>query len=671
MRKNWIIKPYDKAAENAIAAGAGLSRVTAAVLAARGFTDAESARGFISPVPAAEPDPFLMTDMSKAVGRIRAAMENGETIGIIGDYDVDGITATATLYKYFTGAGVKSVYHIPSRDGEGYGVSKDTLLMLKQKGCSLVITVDCGITAVDEAEYCKLIGLDMIVTDHHEVGDVIPDAVAVINPKRPGDAYPNSKLSGVGVAYKLALALGIDDHLEEYTAFAALGTLADMMPVTGENRTIIIKGMNYIQSGVNVGLTELMNKAGVSASRFNSFSVSFILAPRMNAAGRIESAETALKLLLEDDSYAAGLIAEKLCALNKTRQETEAEIFRQAVETVESDPGYLNDNIIVLYNENWHQGVIGIVAAKITEKYEKPAILFTLANGTGKGSGRSVSGFSIHKAVSACSDLLTNFGGHEYAVGLGIEIDKIPEFRKKINEATSHIEILPRKLEIDAEIYPDELSTDTVKSINVLEPYGEGNPQPVFVLRGARISHMKIVGERHTRVSLRCGKYGYDAIYYNALPDGLDVATGDDADVAFSLGINEYNGQENLQIVIKDVSHAGSFEEDMARFEQVKQSGSLDDESDMPRFSDFERVYRALLRLNSDRIRPDAFAAELSVSGEPISALKLLIILSVFSELSLVNVVRDGASLAVAVVKDAPKTDLDNSVLLRRLKHND
>ena len=671
MRKNWIIKPSDKSAENAIMTGSGISRVTAAVLAARGFSDADSARGFIFPAPAADPDPFLMTDMEKAVRRIRAAMENGETVGIIGDYDVDGITATATLYKYFTRAGVNAVYHIPSRDGEGYGVSKETLLMMKQKGCSLVITVDCGITAVDEAEYCKAIGLDMIVTDHHEVGDVIPDAVAVINPKRPGNAYPNPKLSGVGVAYKLALALGVTDHLDEYTAFAALGTLADMMPVTGENRTIIIKGMSCIQSGVNVGLSELMNKAGVSASRFNSFSVSFILAPRMNAAGRIESAETALKLLLEDDSYAAGLIAEKLCALNKTRQETEAEIFRQAVETVESDPTFRDDNVIVLYNDNWHQGVIGIVAAKITEKYEKPAILFTLANGTGKGSGRSVSGFSIHKAVSACSELLTNFGGHEYAVGLGIEIDKIPAFRKRINEVTSHIEIMPRQLEIDAEIFPDELSVDTVKSVSTLEPYGEGNPQPVFVLRDARISHMKIVGERHTRISLRCGKYNYDAIYYNALPDGLDVSAGDDVDAAFSLGINEYNGQENLQIVIKDVSHAGTFDEDMERFELVKQSGRLPDAGDMPRFADFERVYRALLRLNGNRIRPDAFAAELSNGGETISVIKLLVILSVFSELSLVNVTNDGDALTVSVVKDAPKTDLDNSVLLRRLKHND
>ena len=671
MRKNWILKTSDKNAEHSLISELQVSRVTASILASRGFKNTAQADEFIHPKPVCGPDPMLMTDMSAAVERIRSAMSAGETVGVIGDYDVDGITATAILYKYFSRAGVNVIYHIPSRDGEGYGISNETLLKMKQRGCSLVISVDCGITAVEEAEYARSIGLDLIVTDHHEVGDVIPDCVAVINPKRPGDAYPYNKLSGVGVAYKLISAIGIADHEDEYVAFAALGTLADMMPVIGENRNLIIKGMQYICSGVNTGLSQLMDKAGVSPKRFNSFSVSFILAPRMNAAGRIESAETALSLLLEDDEYTAALIAEKLCALNKTRQETEAEIFRQAIETIENDETYKDDSIIVLYNENWHQGVIGIVAAKITEKYEKPAILFTLANGTGKGSGRSVSGFSIHKAVSDCSELLTNFGGHEYAVGLGIEIDKIPEFRKRINDITSPIDIPARQLEIDTEIYPDELSLETVQEIRSLEPYGEGNPQPVFMHRNAKLTYLKVVGEKHTRVSLRCGRYSFDAIYYNMMPEMLDVSSGEDVDVAFTLGINEYNGQENLQIIIKDISPAGTFEADMERFGSVKANGRLEDVNDYPEFSDFECVYRALLRLGNASIRPDAFAAELSASGETISTLKLMIILSVFSELSLVNVENNGSSLDVCVVKGAPKTDLNRSELLRRLKQND
>ncbi len=670
MRKNWIVKSADKNAERSFMSDLGLSRVTASVLASRGFSDVSEAKEFLSP-EIAYTDPMLMTDMDKAVERIRSAISSRETIGIIGDYDVDGITATAILYKYFTRAGVNTVYHIPSREGEGYGISKDTLGTMKERGCSLVISVDCGITAVEEAEYARSIGLDMIVTDHHEVGEVIPDCVAVINPKRPGDTYSNQKLSGVGVAYKLVSAIGVSDHDDEYIAFAALGTLADMMPVSGENRRIIINGMQYIRSGVNVGLTELMNKAGVSPSRFNSFSVSFILAPRMNAAGRMESAETALKLLLEDDAYTAGLIAEKLCSLNKQRQETEAEIFRQAISMIDGDDSYNDDNIIVLFNENWHQGVIGIVAAKITEKYEKPAILFTLANGTGKGSGRSVSGFSIHKAVSECAEMLTNFGGHEYAVGLGIETGRIQEFRKRINDITSHIEIPVRRLEIDAEIYPEELSIATVRDIGVLEPYGEGNPQPVFIIRDAKLTYMKVVGEKHTRVTFRCEVHSFDSIFYNTLPETLDVSVGDTVDIAFALGINEYNGQENLQIVVKDISSAGTFDEDMERFRKVETSGVLEDGNDFPYFSDFERVYRALLRSGNGSLRPDAFAAELSAGGEKISTLKLLIILSVFSELSLVNISNSGSSLEFSVIKDAPKTDLTRSELLRRLKQND
>ena len=671
MRKNWILKTSDKNTVDSFISELHISHVTASILASRGFKDPVQADEFVHPKPVSEPDPMLMTDMNAAVKRIRSAMSHGEIIGVIGDYDVDGITATAILYKYFSRAGVNVFYHIPSREGEGYGISNETLMKMKQKGCSLVISVDCGITAVEEAEYAKAIGLDLIVTDHHEVGEIIPDCVAVINPKRPGDAYPYNKLSGVGVAYKLICAIGIPDHTEEYIAFAALGTLADMMPVTGENRNLITKGMQYICSGVNTGLSQLMNKAGVSPKRFNSFSVSFILAPRMNAAGRIESAETALKLLLEDDEYTAGLIAEKLCALNKTRQETEAEIFRQAIEAIESDEEYKDESIIVLYNENWHQGVIGIVAAKITEKYEKPAILFTLANGTGKGSGRSVSGFSIHKAVSDCAELLSNFGGHEYAVGLGIEIDKIPAFRKKINALVSPIDIPPRQLEIDAEIYPEELSIETVRELKSLEPYGEGNPQPVFLLRDAKLTYLKVVGEKHTRISLRFNGYGFDAIYYNTTPEMLDVSSGDSADIAFTLGINEYNGQENLQIVVKDISPAGTFEADIERFRSVKASGVLEDMNDYPEFSDFECVYRALLRADNPSIRPDAFAAELSANREPISTLKLMIILSVFSELSLIKINNTGLLLDVSVIKGAPKTDLNHSELLRRLKQND
>lgn len=672
MRKNWKVKHSDSEAVKALMSEMNISRPLADILVSRGYDSSSIASDFISPENSVEYDPFLLKDMNEAVDRIRNAIKNRETIGIIGDYDVDGITATAIIYKYLHYAGVSVKYHIPSREGEGYGINIETLKKMKALGCSLIISVDCGITAIEEVEFAKTLGVDMIITDHHEVGENIPDAVAVINPKRPDDPYPFSKLSGVGVAYKLASALGIENHKEEFIAFAALGTLADMMPVTGENRKIIIDGMKFIQQGVNIGLSELMSKSGVSSNRFNSFSLSFIIAPRMNAAGRMENAETALKLLLEEDAYTAGLIAEKLCSLNKLRQETEAEIFKQAVQILENDDSYKNDKIIVLYDEKWHQGVIGIVAAKITEKYEKPAILFTSANGNGKGSGRSVTGFSIHKAVSECGELLTKFGGHEYAVGLGIEIGNIQAFREKINKIAECITIEKRSLIIDAELFDNEISFNTVEQLSLIEPFGEGNPQPIFLVKDLKLAYMRVVGEKHTRMSFKKAAYSYDAIYYNNTPDSLDVYLGDRVDVVFSLSVNEYNGSENLQIVIKDISPTYNFIEVYEEFQEVCVSGNISDRADIPDFPEFELVYKTIAKLSAAEHKPMELLEEINKrSSNEISTLKLLVILSVFAELSLIDFKLEHNRIYVSVVKNAEKTSLDKSELLRRLKENE
>jgi len=672
MRKNWKVNTSNTDVVASLMKELDISRPLASVMASRGYTSPTFVKDFLLYDDTKETDPYLMKDMHKAVERIRKAVENNETVGIIGDYDVDGITATAVLYKYFNYLNVNTKYHIPSREGEGYGINTETITAMKACGCSLIISVDCGITAISEVEFAKSIGVDMIITDHHEVGEEIPDAVAVINPKRADDGYPFSKLSGVGVAYKLVCALGIDEHKEEYVAFTALGTLADMMPVVGENRKLIIEGMKYIKQGVNLGLSQLMLKAGVSHNRFNSFSLSFVIAPRMNAAGRLESAETALKLLLEDDEYTAGIIAEKLCVLNKMRQETEAKIFKQAVERLEGNSSYKNDKVIVLYDESWHQGVIGIVAAKITEKYEKPAILFTSANGNGKGSGRSVSGFSIHKAVSECSDLLTKFGGHEYAVGLGIEVEKIEDFRRKINEVASEITLEPRSLVIDSELYEDEISFDTFEQISSIEPFGEGNPQPIFLIRDMKLAYMRVVGEKHTRISFKKSAYSYDGIFYNNTPNSLDVQLGDKVDVVFTLSINEYNGTENLQIVVKDISAAGDFSQVYDDYLNACASGKLENPKDIPEFSDFESVYRVVSKFSELKAKPYDVLDEINrKASTEISMLKLLLILSVFSELMLMNFSADDSLLSVSVIKNAEKTSLDKSQLLRSLKENE
>lgn len=674
MKTNWKIKNNNEVAVQQLMDSIGVSRVMASILSARGYNSAKSAELFINPMNNQEYDPFLLTDMSKAVDRINKAFANNETIGIIGDYDVDGITATAVLFKYFKSKNIHVEYHIPARDGEGYGINNATIENFKNIGCSLIISVDCGITAISEVEYAKSIGIDVIITDHHKCGEEIPDAIAVVNPKRNNDNYPFPHLSGVGVAYKLVQALGNSINTDEYTAFTALGTLSDMMPVVDENRKIISSGLKNISNGINIGISKLVEKSGVQLSSFNSYSVSFIVAPRMNAAGRMETAETALKLLLEEDENKASDIAEKLCALNKERQDTEADIYNQAVTMVDNDPSYKDDKILVLFDENWHQGVIGIVAAKLTEKYHKPSILFTSANNTGKGSGRSINGFSIHKAVSDCQNLLTKLGGHEYAVGLGIDIQNIPLFRAKINENNSDVIFEDKTIIIDSEIYPHELSLGIAREVHSIEPFGEGNPQPIFVMKNVLFEEVRLVKDKHTKIGLKYNNLFFDAIFYNKKPDEIDANLHDKIDVVFTVGINEYNGMENLQIVIKDISLSNTLSDACNEFSQVVRTG-LCSSIDYPEYYDFEYIYKAFARYakNTDYKpfieRADILADKLNNTSTVVfTPVKLMLVLAIFSELSFMDVKIENGSIFVNVKKEPQNKKLDESRLYRSLK---
>lgn len=676
MKSSWVLKNYNKVTVQQLMDGLNVSRVMASVLVARGYDSSDSAHSFITPSLKQEYDPFLLTDMGRAVDRIKAARSDNEKIGIIGDYDVDGITATAVLYKYFKSIGLPAEYHIPARDGEGYGINLKTLDDFKDHGCKLIISVDCGITAIEEVKYANSIGLDVIITDHHECGDTLPNAVAVVNPKRQNDAYPFSKLSGVGVAYKLVQALGDVDNIDEFTAFTALGTLSDMMPVIDENRWIISEGLRCIREGINIGITKLVEKSGATLSAFNSYSVSFIIAPRMNAAGRMETAETSLKLLLSDDETEASEIAEKLCLLNRERQDTEAEIYSQAVEMVENDPSYKNDNILVLYDEKWHQGVVGIVAAKITEKYHKPTILFTCANNSGKGSGRSINGFSIHKAVCECQDLLTKLGGHEYAVGLGINICDIPEFRKRINDNNKDVVFWEKSLAVDSEIYPYELSLGIAREVSHIEPFGEGNPQPVFLMRNMIFDEVRLVKEKHTKIGMKFNNLFFDAIFYNKRPEDLGVCLHDRIDVVFTVGVNDYNGIENLQIVIKDVSLSNTMEDALSEYENVLKTG-LCGADDYPEYYDYEYIYKVFARYAKNTEyktlveRADVLADKLNNGNSAsFSTVKLLLVLSVFSELSFMNFENNNGVLHINVVKEPQNKKLEESELYRSLKQD-
>ena len=474
----WQIKTADPAAEQALA-GAGCGALLRRVLAARGCTDPAEVQALLG-AGAELSDPFLLRDMDKAVARIEQAVENEETIVIYGDYDVDGISATAILYECLSSMGAHVRCKLPTR-GTGYGLTRPALESLAEKGFKLVVTVDNGISAIEEAACAKELGLDLIVTDHHLPGETLPDAVAVVDPKRADDESPFKDLCGAGVAFKLCAALeGCEpaDLLEMYGELVALGTVADVMPLVGENRTLVREGLALLQDTMRPGLQALMENAGVAGKPVTADTVSYSLAPRLNAAGRMDNAAVALKLLLCTDEAQAAGIAARLAEINTERQQTEQEVFAAAQKTLEADPARQRDRVLVVSGEDWHPGVIGIVAARLMEKYNRPAIVISLQNGEGRGSGRAPDPFDLHGALAGCAQYLTRFGGHAAAAGVEIEEEKLPAFRQAINAwAAEHA---PRhgapELKLDAAVQLSELTLPNVQELSRLAPFGRGKP---------------------------------------------------------------------------------------------------------------------------------------------------------------------------------------------------
>ena len=497
----WQLKKADPAAETSLA-GAGCGVLLRRVLAARGCTDPAAAQALLGQ---GEPlsDPFLLTDMDKAVVRIQEAIENEELMVIYGDYDVDGISATAILYECLTSQGAHVRCKLPTR-GSGYGLTRAALESLASKGFKLVVTVDNGISAVEEATCAKELGLDLIITDHHLPGDTLPDAIAVVDPKRLDDESPFKDLCGAGVAFKLCAALeGCDpaELLEMYGELAALGTVADVMPLVGENRTIVREGLSLLQDTMRPGLHALLESAGCGGKPVTADTVSYSLAPRLNAAGRMDNAAVALKLLLCGDEDQATGIAERLAEINTERQQTEQEVFAAAQKTLEADPARQRDRVLVVSGEDWHPGVIGIVAARLMEKYNRPAIVISLQNGEGRGSGRAPDPFDLHGALAGCAQYLTRFGGHAAAAGVEIEEEKLPAFRQAINAwAAEHA---PRpgapELKLDAAVQLSELTLPNVQELSRLAPFGRENPMPVLLVCDAMIDGIWPMGAEGCR----------------------------------------------------------------------------------------------------------------------------------------------------------------------------
>lgn len=520
--------------------------------------DEEKIEEFLEPKRQNFHDPFLMPDMEIAVNRIIKGIENKEKIIIYGDYDVDGITSITVLKSFLEDRGIQVGQYIPNRLDEGYGLNKVAIEKIVNEKYDLMITVDCGISGIEEIKYANSLGLEVIVTDHHEVGENLPEAIAVVDAKRKDNQYPCRDLAGVGVAFKLIQAIGMKLGLEEkeylkYLDIVCIGTISDIVPLVGENRVITKLGLRLVEQTKNMGLKSLLMSSGYK--NIDSTCISFGIAPRINACGRMGHADEALKLFLSNDIYEVNELTKKLNEYNTIRQQKEKAIYEDAVRQIEENKLYENSSIIVS-GENWHHGVIGIVSSKITDLYFKPSILLCNEGELSKGSGRSIPGFDLHEALMKCQDEIERFGGHAMAIGITIKKDNFHEFSKEFEKITREAkidEIVPI-INIDAKINLSDINKEIVESLKLLEPFGEGNKTPIFAFKSLKIDSIRALSEgKHIKMTLKDENTIINAIGFNLghLTDEFKI--GDKIDVVGTLEINSFNGVDSLQIGIKDV----------------------------------------------------------------------------------------------------------------------
>jgi len=558
MKKKWEYYEQDESLVEKIASKHNISKLLARILVNRNIVEDEEIKVFLEPKRNNFHNPFLMLDMEKAVNRIIEAINNKEKTIIYGDYDVDGITSITVLKKFLEERELEVDYYIPNRLEEGYGLNKQAIQDIASKGYKLMITVDCGISGVEEINLANSLGIETIITDHHEQLEELPEAYCIINPKRKDNTYPFRGLAGVGVVFKLIQAISMKLELEEkeylkYLDIVCIGTISDIVPLIDENRVIAKLGLMLVKVTKNIGLKQLINAS--SCKEISSGMVSFGIAPRVNASGRMGKQEEALKLFLTNSNQEAKEITDKLNEYNLQRQEKEKYIFDQAIAELEGK-NIEELNSIVLAGENWHHGVIGIVASRITEKYFKPTILICLEGDEGKGSGRSVPGFDLHDALVQSADYLKKFGGHEMAVGLSLERKNIEEFKKyfeKIAE-NQNVKQIVSVINIDCEITKKDLKKEIVEELKMLEPFGEQNKQPLVVYKNLKIASIRALSEgKHLKLALRDENDIIDAIGFNIGELSEHYLIGDKIDVVGNLEINSFNGQEKVQINIKDI----------------------------------------------------------------------------------------------------------------------
>ncbi len=665
--KEWKI-PYTRPEIPAALLEAGYMPLLAAVLALRGITEPKEAGAMLSGGAEALHDPMLMQGMEAACRRIALAVERSEALAVYGDYDVDGITSSCLLTDYLRSLGLRCTLYIPDRNEEGYGLNRGALKSLREQGVSLAVSVDCGITAVDEVEYARSLGMDMIITDHHECKcGALPAAVAVIDCKQPGNLYPNENLAGVGVALKLACACSGDTEamLERYADLVAIGTVADVMPLVGENRYLVIRGLEKLSRAPGPGIYAMMQQSSLDPNKLSASSIGYSIAPRLNAAGRLGQARIAADLLMTTEPASADALARELCELNRQRQNIETEIWKEASALIE---GSRPDSPIVLASDRWHQGVIGIAASRLAEQYSLPAIMICLSDGVGKGSCRSYGGFNLFEALSACSEHLIGFGGHALAAGLNISEDKLDDFRAAMAEYYRANKPLPQP-EISCDLLisdPALLSVENVRALDMLEPYGNCNPKPLMCISGATVESLSAVGAggKHLRMRIRLGRQSFDCIYFSHTAKQLHLREGDCIDLAFSPQINDFRRPVSVQLLVSALRH-----HDAAELCGAVLSGSREELWAMgeyfPERHDFVRIWRMMEKGGFTLGEDTAAIIEQTPAGMKPEC--FCICLKVFLEAGLIAGGTDGVFGAAAVM-DAPKADLDATELMRCIR---
>lgn len=676
--RKWEVRPLDKERAAAFAQTYGVPFFLAMLMNIRGLDDAAHLREFLGE---GEPlsDPFLLKDMDKAAARITRAVDNMEKIAVYGDYDADGVTSTAMLYSYLETRGADVIFYIPQREGEGYGMNIGAVEYLKEQGVSLIVTVDNGISSVQEVTRANELGIDVVVTDHHRPQEILPDAVAVVDAYRPDDTSPYKHFSGVGIAFKLLMALedgagDVEDLLEAYSDLAAIGTIGDIVPLTGENRTLIRAGLERLSQSDRPGVQALLENAGIAGKALTSTNVAFTLVPRINATGRMGAPERAVRLLISGYEEEAEVLSEEICADNEERRRVEAEIAEAAFADIEAK-GYMKDRVVVVDGENWHHGVIGIVASRVTERCGKPCMIISRGETEAKGSGRSIEGFSLFEAICACGDLLIKFGGHPMAAGITLKPENIEAFRKRINQyAAEHFPQMPTQtVTLDCKLNPAALSVSMAQSLTQLEPFGNGNPQPVFGLFNMDLSNVTPVGGGgHLRLTLEKNGAVITAMRFNTKPEELPYHIGDKIDLAVQLEAREFRGQPSLTVIVRDMKFAAFNTEkniaSLASFEKWQRGEVLSAEDKNRLYPDracLAAIYRALRTVNGKETDQVRFVSQF---GKDMTLGLFKTALLVFEERGLVHSEIADDTFTATLIETSGKTDITRSPVLLALQ---